>query len=215
MADYVSKYTGSEVDGILDEAIELPQCTDEDVGKFLKYGDNGLEWNSINGLPAYSCEDCHSILVINAAANPTWLESYDASYGDVLKYNGSGFEWGPSIDIDNAHDGDFLKYERNGGLTWENPIDTTYANDGEFLKYSSTTGVMWTDPPTDSFGYLAGHGWNGALLSCVDNSPSWVNVRSALSDIIPTYDTHNNSSDTGKILTVLNNGSLGWVSPNQ
>lgn len=39
MADYVSKYTGSEVDGILDDAIELPQATSNDNGKFLKIND--------------------------------------------------------------------------------------------------------------------------------------------------------------------------------
>ena len=325
MADYVSKYTGSEVDGILDEAIELPQGSSEDVGKFLKYGNNGLEWdNPIDTryahadeflkydeygnliwetpLPVFTSYDEGQVLKVVAGNdegtfNVDWedpIDTTNAHHGEFLKYSSTtGIMWDdvPSIDTTNAHNGEFLKYSSTTGIMWDNVpgIDTTHAYNGDFLKYSSTSGIIWddvpgidttnaqvgdvltygvdgitwdsvpsgssidttnaydgavlkydngsgviwadpidtngadggqllayscsvglhwADPPTDSFKDLVNSGWNGAILSCVDNSPSWINIDFA----IPTYDTGDNSSDAGKILTVNSSGFLSWCS---
>ena len=54
MADYVSKYTGNEVDGILDEAIELPQASSSDEGKVLTINNAGEpSWQTPNSIPMY------------------------------------------------------------------------------------------------------------------------------------------------------------------
>ena len=115
MADYVSNYTGKEIDGILEEAIELPQATSEDEGK---------------------------VLMINSEGLPTWGSQ---SVQSSLQYDLEGFAGG---------------------------------------KILGTVG---------STAY-----------------PGWIDIR----EVLPTYDTSYSSSDAGKVLTVLDNGALGWVLPN-
>ena len=321
MADYVSKYTGSEVDGILDEAIELPQATSSDEGKFLKYDSGSVIWDSLpEGLPTHHNSTYNnSILTIDNYGNVDWYRSgVEGSDGQYLKYSeNSGIIWdylnvlptgsnhqflehgsdsvfwadGELVNTYNAHNGEFLKYSNTSGVIWDNPIDTSNASNGAFLKYDSDAGtganIVWTDPisifPThDSQGdflkYSASSGiiWsdplpqghsNGDFLKYStntglmwDNAPgidttnahngdflkyssttglTWGTAATfpeyndnnaalltmdsgcidwkALEDlpIFPDYDTSDDSSDAGKILTILNNGSLGWVLPNQ
>ena len=118
MADYVSNYTGEEIDGILEEAIELPQATSEDEGK---------------------------VLMINSEGQPVW-ESQDIQ--SSLEYDLEGFA------------------------------------DGKFLGTVGSTA-----------------------------HPGWVDISEM--PIFPSYDNSYSSSDAGKVLTILDNGSLGWVLPNQ
>ena len=295
MADYVSKYDGSEVEGILDEAIELPQATSEDEGKFLKINDQGeLIWQYIPDWVFTEGESGQYLRMTGSTAHPGWDNADDplpsrtlANDGDVLKYNGDGLEWSPLIDTSNASANEFLKYNGTGNLVWDkpvpdfdssdlnkalmiiydsghpklkwdnpNPIDTSDASDGEFLKYSSNTGIMWDtlidtsnaddgkflkyssdngiiwDNPLELNGGYSG----GSFLSYNNDGPLWVtpagspsvgevltilsvsgsgNFDYEWSRILPIYDTSDPSDDAGKVLTVLDNGTLGWVLPNQ
>ena len=286
MADYVSKYTGNEVDGILDEAIELPQGSSNDNGKFLKYDSGGVIWdNPIDtsnasdgdvlkynsnygftwdslpeGLPVHNNgEFDSSILTINNYGDVAWykaqtnandgdfliyrdnagiiwdnpIDTDEASEGDFLRYGSNGLEWDNPLDTSNAFEGQYLKYSSNTstGIVWDDPIDTTTAQDGEVLKYSNINGLYWGTPidtsEADDGEYLkyssnTGIMWgpvNGALPECnsegivlltmASGNPNWQTVDEL--NILPFH----GSSDAGKVLTVLDNGALGWVSPNQ
>ena len=163
MADYTSKFTGSEIDGILDEAIELPTFDQSnDVGKILVIGEQGLEWDSVPSsndetlsLPSYAGCNGGDILMLQTGgtSDPGWYslsevlsQSNNATDGDVLKYSSNtGVYWDAefSIDTSNAHDGDILKYSSDSGLQWGDNIDISSANDGDVLKYSSNTGIYW------------------------------------------------------------------------
>ena len=157
MADYTSKFTGSEIDGILDEAIELPTFDQSnDVGKILVIGEQGLEWDSVPSsndetlsLPSYAGCNGGDILMLQTGgtSDPGWYslsevlsQSNNATDGDVLKYSSNtGVYWDAefSIDTSNAHDG--------GSVAWQDPtqiVDNVLANveganSGYVLKYAN------------------------------------------------------------------------------
>lgn len=139
MADYVSKYTGSEVDGILDEAIELPQATSDDRGKFLKYGQTGLEWDYIGG-------------------------SSNASNGDVLKYSyNSGPYWdaNPVPEPGYAVDKLLLVYDTEDNIRWQEFIDAmpelpydNFTRSDEMCIFCGDSSSKGWVTLTDFIGYL-------------------------------------------------------------
>ena len=116
MADYVSKYTGSEVDGILDEAIELPQGTSSDDGKFLKYSSNsGLIWSQGNIADTLIITDgrltesIHIPTVADMSGNPCYL-----------KYNADGYlTWDYAVLPTLPQSGKYVLICDNGELSWE------------------------------------------------------------------------------------------------
>lgn len=232
MADYTSKFTGSEIDGILDEAIELPTFDQSnDVGKILVIGEQGLEWDSVPSsndetlsLPSYAGCNGGDILMLQTGgtSDPGWYslsevlsQSNNATDGDVLKYSSNtGVYWDAefSIDTSNAHDGDILKYSSDSGLQWGDNIDISSANDGDVLKYSSNTGIYWDSIPAlpNTSGLNGEH-----ILICADNGAqiNWVSTTDTSSldlyglRILPTYNTND---DAGKVLMITANGPE-WV----
>lgn len=140
MADYVSKYTGSQIDGNLDKAAELPTHTNAttDGGKFLKISENdgsSLEWDRINGVPS------------GAEANDgAFLRVFQDSQGYYMTWALDNI---PSYDAGEV--GKFLTvYSTDGydGLKWDNPIPTCDTSDnGKFLTVYTTdgnAGTMWS-----------------------------------------------------------------------
>lgn len=71
MANYVSNYTGAEVDAILTKADSIPAPTAQDIDKILAVGANGLEWAENTGsssvLPEYDFADGGKILAVTSA----------------------------------------------------------------------------------------------------------------------------------------------------
>lgn len=148
MADYVSKYTGSQVDGILDEAIELPVIdnADRDDGKVLTYSaESGIIW-------------------ANAQSN---INTDSATDGSFLKYsNSSGTFWGGIFGDELPYDvgnstisiGSVLKVtDVSSSLhaVWGSPDNglpsTSGASNGQVLQYNSSTDTIdWTDIFPDS-----------------------------------------------------------------
>ena len=188
MADYVSKYTGSEVDGILDEAIELPQSTNNDAGKVLTINSTGEPvWRtpSNGGIDTTGAQD-GNYLKYSEDSGTYWGNlfgdvEYNSSFfeDNLLDYNGKFLKlvsstnpgytiWDDPIDTSTAQDGYFLKYSSDTGLMWDNPgFDTSDAQDGFFLKYSSDSGLMWCDPIDTSNaqdGYFLKYSGNTGLM---------------------------------------------------
>lgn len=94
MGDYISNYTGEQIDNILENAVELPDYDNtsidledgNDIGKVLTVGERELEWK-------YP------------------INTYGAGNGDCLKYsNDSGLIWGNPINFSGAYEGNYLKY---------------------------------------------------------------------------------------------------------
>ena len=116
MADYVSKYTGSEVDGILDEAIELPQGTSSDDGKFLKYSSNsGLIWDStFKTLPIYNNEtkqnDNYDVYPLSSSGADAYLK---------WSSNSGEFCWDNNVLPVPPNDDKYILVSNYGSLTWE------------------------------------------------------------------------------------------------
>ena len=220
MADYVSKYTGSQVDGILDEAIELPEATSRDTGKFLKYNGNALEWGpSIDTSNASANE----FLKYNGTGNLVWdkpVPDFDSSdlYTALMVVYDSGhptLKWHDPFDTSDASNGQFLKYSSTSGVIWDTVpgINTTNASNGKFLKYSSTTGIMWDNVPgIDMTGAN-----NGEFLRYNNDGLSWedpFDTSRATPDDFLKYDEYGNlvwdtpfprftSNDDGQVLTVV------------
>lgn len=231
MADYVSKYTGNEVDGILDEAIELPQASSSDEGKVLTVNSTGEpSWQTPNSLPMYvdnsgENSDIGKCLIIKQNEGPVWdnpIDTSGASDGNVLKYDQyNGIIWDNPIDTSVASDGEFLKYSSNTGVMWDNPLDTSEASEGQVLKYTGDTHpVEWGDPIDTSgasdgqflkYSGTTGIMWdysintsgasNGKFLKYGSNGLEWDNV-------IDTSNAQNGqflkySSDTGMMWETL------------
>lgn len=227
MADYVSNYTGPEIDGILEDAIELPEITSEDKGKVLTINSSGEPAWRHNEVDVFgngiTCQDdpgnnvieegsVLTLVDVSSSLYACWvppsqggsIDTSDANDGEFLKYGSNGLEWDNPIDTSGASDGNFLKYD-NGYLSWDNPIDTSGASDGEFLKYSSNTGIMW-----DSISGLPDNPGSGDhFLMVTDNGHSinWVSPTD-LSEYgfyqLPTL------PNEGVYLLVSNNGLLEW-----
>ena len=194
------KYAGDTHDLEWGDPIDTYEASE---GDFLRYGSNGLEWD-----------------------NP--LDTSNANSGDFLKYGSEGLEWDDPLNISNAESGDFLKYGSDG-IEWDNPLDITGANNGDLLRYSSNSGIIWDSP------FELNNVNSGSFLSFNNDGPLWVtpdNAESASagevftilsvagsgnfaytwSRILPTYDSSDNGSDVGKVLTVNSSGQLGWYS---
>lgn len=56
MADYVSNYTGAEIDGILEDAIELPEYDDDNIDMFLVCAGTHVEWRTVPTLPHFAID---------------------------------------------------------------------------------------------------------------------------------------------------------------
>ena len=209
MADYVSKYTGSEVDGILDDAIELPQATSNDNGKFLKINDQGeLIWQDIPDWVFTEGESGQYLRMTGSTAHPGWDNADDplpsrtlANDGDVLKYNNDGLEWSPLIDTSNAGANEFLKYNGTGNLVWDKPVpDFDSSNLYTALMVVNSSGhpaLQWSDP-FDTSGAN-----DGDFLKYSSNS-------GIMWDEVPGIDM--TDADDGEFLR-YNNGSLSWENP--
>ena len=160
MADYVSKYTGSQVDGILDDAIELPQHSSSDSGKVLVVNSTGdAVWRTPTLLAAGTLDELNFLGYDENTGNMKWhhIGSNSPSTGDILTYtDDSGYYWDSIIPSTNqANDGDFLRYESNGGVSWQSLyltefIDTSNASGGEFLTYSGQSGIWLYPNPLDT-----------------------------------------------------------------
>ena len=220
----------SENRGIIwDNPIDTDEASE---GDFLRYGSNGLEWDNPLDIDGASqgqflkyTGDTHDLEwgdpIDTSGASDGDVLKYDqyngiiwdtpidtdgASEGEFLKYGFNGLEWDKPIDTSNANNGEVLKYSSNTGIMWGNPLDTSGADDGEVLKYSSNTGIMWGSVSGTLPEY---NGDETVLLTMASGNPNWVTLGEI--NIIPYY----NSSYAGKVLTVLDNGSLSWESPNQ
>ena len=179
MADYTSKFTGSEIDGILDEAIELPSVED-------LTGNNLLQYDSNSGSVAW--QDPTQI-VDNVLAN---VEGANSGY--VLKYandtNHLYWEAEYSIDTSEADDGDVLKYSSSTGIYWDSipALPNTSGLNGEHILICADNGaqINWvstTDTSSlDLYGLRILPTYNtnddaGKVLMITANGPEWVTLQ--------------------------------------
>ena len=225
---------GTDDDLVWSYPIDISDASD---GDFLKYSENrGIIWDEPIDTSFASNGDC---LKYSNDSGYYWTEpisTTNASDGQFLKYSSDhGVIWDNPIDTTNASDGQFLRYSNDTGMMWDNVpgIDTSNAQNGQSLKYSSDTGMMWETLPVFPSGAIDGSiltyneeyncltwaadsGNEGQVLTYAKRvGGSGYTVEWADVDRFPVYDTSNPSSDAGKVLTVLDNGTLGWVLPNQ
>lgn len=199
MANYVSNYTGQQIDTILTKADTIPSPTAQDVNKILSVGQNGIEWIENNGgsnsseLPEYDLAESGKILAVtseNGEPELTW-ENYT-----------------PIPDAKNKQ-GKILKVTNdNGTLAWqtENTGIPSYSDSDEgkvlgILNYAAT----WiTNKGNGSSSSLTPNSEEGLLATVYNNESheyelNWI-------EKIPTYD----SNDLGKILAISSNEHMEW-----
>lgn len=213
MADYVSKYTGSQVDGILDEAIELPPVTSADNEKVLKYSTkDGIHWgNPIAAMPCggvgyltstygtvswsdlpvpeYNSSDSGKILAVNSTGNNIeWINRFpeynSSDSGKILAVNGNSVEW-----INN----DFSSFQL--------PVHNT--NSGDYLKYSYNSGVIWGSSNDSRIPAFVANIDTDKVLTVDGDQLVWQEITT-----LPEFER----DDAYKILAVDFNGErLEWV----
>lgn len=222
MADYVSKYSGSQIDGILDEAIELPSTSGVQGNAFLKCtAPSGIiRWVSeFNGINTLEAENSGHFLRYGSSCgyelHDVYLYSSSANYGQFLQCSNTGLKWATptmsnEIDTTQASDGQFLKYSYNTGLIWDTPSvnAANSASAGQFLKYDEGNGVMWDDLPQNGPEINMDEGYNGAYLMCqaADSGKilAWGNPLPDASQAIP-----------GQVLAVSSVGEWELMSPSE
>lgn len=135
MANYVSNYTGAEVDAILTKADTIPVPTAQDIDKVLAVGANGIEWaegaGSSSALPEYNFADGGKILAVSSESGEPELV------------------WENNVKVPSAvnNNGKILKVVNdNGTINWE-PESTgipsySQADEGKVLGISSNV-VTW------------------------------------------------------------------------
>ena len=215
MADYISKYTGDEVDNILDEAIELPNFSSSDTGKFLVVADSSTE----GGYPVLHWEDVFNFdygsegdFLVKAVYNnqptlswtaiPSWIFT-EGTTGQYLRMAGgtSHPEWVDAEDpFPSTHSvGDVLIYG-DDGPEWNNATTILPAGtNGQYLQLTGN-GLAWGDPTLDT-----SNANDGDVLkynSDVDNI-----VWDSLPEGLPT---HNSSYYNNSILTINSQGNVDW-----
>ena len=129
MADYVSKYNGSQVDSILDKAIGLPRTADAHQGDVLMYTVNtAIEWAS----------------VFPSTAN--------VPNGNVLSYDSTnGINWNKvqpnSIDTTNAINGYCLTYiSEADSVVWSPALPSTADAETNYVLALGNSGTpQWVD----------------------------------------------------------------------
>ena len=177
-------------------------------GQYLKYSSNtGIVWD--NPLDTSEASEGQFLKYTGDTHDLEWgdpIDTSNANSGDFLKYGSNGLEWDNPLATNYADNGKYLKYSSDYGIIWDNPINTSDASDGDFLKYSSSDGIVWDSAPGALPEY---NGDETVLLAMASGTPHWYTLGEI--NIIPHY----NSSYAGKVLTVLDNGALGWVLPNQ
>ena len=184
MADYVSKYTGSEVDNILDEAIELPGLSDANYGDVLTYDEEeeGVVWRN----PLWTVEQ--KLFESVDGFDPTLYLTMNSECNSLI--------WDDPLHADYVTNGQILMYTEDNGMHWDSILNPGINSRGTILMCTSDSGtVEWSD-------YLnVSNASSGSYLKYVSGSFEWV------SDILDA-----SSANEGDVLKIVN-GIPTWTAP--
>lgn len=204
MSDYISSYTGAEIDSILNNAIELPNIP-TNTKDYNTFNNNGLGYG-------------YKVLGVNSSklrAEWTDLSELFPSQGEpgnILGLDSNGeLEWKnysitPSTtDFDS---GKFLKYD-GSNLIWDTPDLPSLTDivglhgesyNGHSLMYDSNQDGYYLGDPLN----LESAATNGAVLKCVVSENSTGNYT------IWGSPFPENGISEGAVLRVHENGEVYW-----
>ena len=214
-SDYGKVLTAASGSYEWNDVLALPSFNQQnDAGKVLTVGNTDLEWETPDSaLPSYSpSDDSGKVLMINNT-EPVWdnvLPNYNSSHaGEYLRVDayGDNIEW---VESDIPSDGDMgdvlMVMDSYGRLGWSalDSLPTCYTG-GLILSYSSGS-PTWTSME-DLLNHVGGselpHAGEVLVAGGCNQDPfTW-------DSIIPSY----SANDAGKVLSVANDGTLEWVTP--
>ena len=211
MADYISSYTGAEVDSAVGKAINLPDVNSATQDYVLSYDANaGIIWAEIPGeLPYYNDDDDGKVLTIDEYGNLEWSTPSGGGSVDGL----------PTLE--NAEPGSVLGIVVDGTgdvsgeahLEWVNINNTegvpdySGASEGDVLTYNGDS-LSWNSIDIEGVPDYSSAS-EGDVLTYDGSNPVW-SPTPGINDLLPSYD---NAYADIKYLTPDGTGGLDWTSP--
>ena len=202
MADYVSKYTGSQLENVLDNAIELPAKTQNDRSKALIINSYGnIEWNYVIPLETSNKSNVEGKVLMCVYGSDEHVGIMDwqtvvgvpstanANDGDILKYSsdtgiywdsndsGSGSSFEDSISGEAESRVTFITASNGGGFEWctvGTAIGTSGAENGYFLQHTSSTDLYWSTIPVSSIDVTGAQAGNAIVYT--NDGVAWGDV---------------------------------------